>query len=206
MFFIGAVDTGDNHGFHCSMGVQGCGLAVDQTVENHPGFPHPTGCPLLSTGYPPVIPKGYPQNVGNSGSRFPQGYPRIMERCPPILGGCPHLFHSKIFLLFSVHTRPQAVHRKSTGLSTEACGQPFGTVNPLNAAWTDAVIVLRFFEDLTEGDTAELLGVTVGTVKSQMSKAPAKLRASAPQLPRDHAWTHRPSVSSAPDGAGPSSA
>jgi hypothetical protein len=136
MFFIGAVDTGDNPGLHCSTGVDGCGLTVDRTVENHPGFPHPTGCPLLSTGYPPVIPKGYPQNVGNPGSRCPQGYPRIMERCPPILAGCPHLFHSKIFLTFFCPHRPQAVHRKSTGLSTEGCGQPFGTADPLMGAWT----------------------------------------------------------------------
>jgi DNA-directed RNA polymerase specialized sigma24 family protein len=36
--------------------------------------------------------------------------------------------------------------------------------------------VLRFFEDLTEVDTARLMDCTVGTVKSQTSKALAKLR------------------------------
>lgn len=39
-----------------------------------------------------------------------------------------------------------------------------------------AVIVLRYFEDLTEAETARLLDCTVGTVKSQTSKAFAKLR------------------------------
>lgn len=39
-----------------------------------------------------------------------------------------------------------------------------------------AVIVLRFFEDLTEVETARLMDCTVGTVKSQTSKALAKLR------------------------------
>jgi RNA polymerase sigma-70 factor (sigma-E family) len=39
-----------------------------------------------------------------------------------------------------------------------------------------AVVVLRYFEDLTESQTADALGCSVGTVKSQSSKALAKLR------------------------------
>jgi RNA polymerase sigma-70 factor (sigma-E family) len=39
-----------------------------------------------------------------------------------------------------------------------------------------AVVVLRYFEDLTEAQTAEVLGCNVGTIKSQTSKAFAKLR------------------------------
>ena len=40
-----------------------------------------------------------------------------------------------------------------------------------------AVLVLRYFEDLTEAETADQLGVTVGTVKSQSHVALNKLRA-----------------------------
>jgi RNA polymerase sigma-70 factor (sigma-E family) len=39
-----------------------------------------------------------------------------------------------------------------------------------------AVVVLRYFEDLTEAQTAELLGCSVGTVKSQCARALATLR------------------------------
>lgn len=39
-----------------------------------------------------------------------------------------------------------------------------------------AVIALRYYEDLTEAQTAEILGCSVGTVKSQANAAMARLR------------------------------
>lgn len=42
-----------------------------------------------------------------------------------------------------------------------------------------AVIVLRYYEDLTERETAEALGISIGTVKSQARDALARLRVGA---------------------------
>lgn len=47
-----------------------------------------------------------------------------------------------------------------------------------------AMVVLRYYEDLSEIQTAEVLGVSVGTVKSAVSRALAKLREDA-QLASD---------------------
>jgi RNA polymerase sigma-70 factor (sigma-E family) len=48
-----------------------------------------------------------------------------------------------------------------------------------------AVLVLRYYEQLTEEETARVLGCSRGTVKSQASRALAKLRVR--MLPHDHA-------------------
>lgn len=45
-----------------------------------------------------------------------------------------------------------------------------------------AVLVLRYFEDRTERDTAEILGVSVGTVKSQTHVALRRIVELSPEL------------------------
>ncbi|MGH3655870.1 MAG: SigE family RNA polymerase sigma factor [Micromonosporaceae bacterium] len=56
-----------------------------------------------------------------------------------------------------------------------------------------AVVVLRFYEDQSESETAELLGCSVGTVKSQAHAALKKLRALVPSLDADLAEEGVPS-------------
>jgi RNA polymerase sigma-70 factor (sigma-E family) len=45
-----------------------------------------------------------------------------------------------------------------------------------------AVVVLRYFEDLSEAVTAQVMGTSVGTVKSQTNHALSRLRTLAPEL------------------------
>ena len=46
-----------------------------------------------------------------------------------------------------------------------------------------AVLVLRYFDDMSEGETAQVLGCSLGTVKSHAARALARLRAAAvPQV------------------------
>ncbi len=47
-----------------------------------------------------------------------------------------------------------------------------------------AVVVLRYYEDLTEQEIAATLGVTIGTVKSQASKALSQLRGRVEEVTR----------------------
>ena len=67
---------------------------------------------------------------------------------------------------------------------SDALWEFVGTLPPKQRA----VIVLRYYEELTEAETAAALGISVGTVKSQASRALASLRRTVhdhPQLGRE---------------------
>jgi RNA polymerase sigma-70 factor (sigma-E family) len=58
-----------------------------------------------------------------------------------------------------------------------------------------AVLVLRYFEDCSESQTAELLGISVGTVKSQTRDALVRLRKVVPDLTADGPGERTPTMS-----------
>ncbi|MEV5504817.1 sigma-70 family RNA polymerase sigma factor, partial [Nonomuraea fuscirosea] len=48
-----------------------------------------------------------------------------------------------------------------------------------------AVLVLRYFEDLPEQEVAQVMGCSVGTVRSTAHRSLARLREIAPELAQD---------------------
>ena len=68
--------------------------------------------------------------------------------------------------------RPGAASQMDTVDDRDAVWRALGRL----PAGQRAVVVLRFFEDLTEAQAASILGCSIGTVKSQTSRALARLR------------------------------
>ena len=68
---------------------------------------------------------------------------------------------------------PEAMHQPSTDSTDRiALLEDLRRLSPRQRA----VLVLRYFDDLTETDTAAALGISVGAVKSQVRDALARLR------------------------------
>ncbi|HEY1488038.1 MAG TPA: SigE family RNA polymerase sigma factor [Micromonosporaceae bacterium] len=85
---------------------------------------------------------------------------------------------------------PEDGHRDHADATTDrvALRQLIATLPPRQRA----VIVLRYLEDMSVDQVAEILGCTRGTVSSQATRALAHLRRSSPTLQDDRAPMRRP--------------
>lgn len=115
---------------------------------------------------------------------------QVALRWPRLRGGSPDAYARKVIYHGNVSWWRR---RRREVLSGELVDRPAPGTPPERAlqvrralaALTPrqrAVVVLRFFEDLTERDAAAVLGVSVGTVKSQTHLALRRLREAAPEL------------------------
>jgi RNA polymerase sigma-70 factor, ECF subfamily len=79
----------------------------------------------------------------------------------------------------STHERPSAVLVETAvddGSNTRAVRDELVAALALLPARRRAAVVLRYFEQLSEAETADALGCSVGTIKSQTARALADLR------------------------------
>lgn len=98
----------------------------------------------------------------------------------------------------SMWRRPWKRREQTTDVIPERAGTPAQEYDGISAALWDfvgtlppkqrSVVVLRYYEQLSEAETADILGISVGTVKSQCSRALAALRTRIDDQPRLSDW------------------
>lgn len=96
------------------------------------------------------------------------------EQYPYLRATASNIWKNRLRRL-AIERRWRASREMSDGPSPEDRDELWRAVVVLPARQR-ACVVLRFYEDLSERDTAEVLGCSVGTVKSQTSRALEKLR------------------------------
>lgn len=116
---------------------------------------------------------------------------RLFVRWPRVdnpRGFCRQVMHNLVIdLARARHRRPRELElRDSYDDKDPRSGDPASAteLRPAVLAALDtltvhqrAVVVLRYFEDLSQDEVAEMLGISPGTVKSTASRAVAQLRA-----------------------------
>lgn len=122
---------------------------------------------------------------------------KLASRWPEVKDGYPDAYVRRILYHDHVSRWRRTRRETITDLSDDR-HRPYGVSEPVDpgeavtgldvrkalqqvTAKQRAVIVLRFYEDRTQEQIAETLGVSVGTVKSQIHAALARLRQVLPQ-------------------------
>lgn len=128
-----------------------------------------------------------------------EAFAKLASRWEQVRGGSPDAYVRKILYRDAVshwrkwgRERPYDVHAPEGEFVTRASARDeaadWVSGAAVRAALAElaprqrAVLVLRYYEDLSEDQIAEILGVSRGTVKSQASKALGNLRRQLPEL------------------------
>jgi len=83
-----------------------------------------------------------------------------------------HFRRRRVERAWLARQRPETATSQPDVVERERLRDALATLRPQQRA----AIVLRYYEDLPESETAEILGVAVGTVKSMVSRGMEKLR------------------------------
>jgi RNA polymerase sigma-70 factor (sigma-E family) len=110
----------------------------------------------------------------------PDAYVRRMV-LNEVLGGRRHGFLKRERPRASVEPPGAVASPERAVVERDAIWAAVGALPPRQRA----VVVLRYYEDLSEAEIADALGCSRGTVKSQASAALASLRRNAPDLVRE---------------------
>jgi len=124
-----------------------------------------------------------------------QGLTAVAERWPKLREGNPEGYARKVILNgAATRWRRRMIIQETVVATLPDIPAPYDATAELDQRMVitsalrqlpprqRAALVLRFYEDLTEEQTADLLGCSVGTVKSQTHRALANLRALVPTL------------------------
>jgi RNA polymerase sigma-70 factor (sigma-E family) len=125
---------------------------------------------------------------------FQNAMARLLVHWTRVSGGDPEAYARRILVNSTINWRQRLRAREvSVAAVPDRAGADFTTaLAERDEMWhalarlprrQRAVLVLRYYEDLTEAQTAAMLGCSVGTIKSQHAKALALLRSPADSRP-----------------------
>jgi len=150
-------------------------------VDGYDDFLAVRGAALLRTAYLICGDRDHAEDL------FQNAMARLLVHWPRVATGDPEAYARRILVNSTINWRQRLRSRE-----TSVAAVPDRAVSDFTAAQADrdemwralavlaprqrAVLVLRYYEDLTEAQTAAILGCSIGTVKSQHSKALATLR------------------------------